>query len=494
MTQAHNYSDEELCYTPATELISLFADGLVTPENVLDAQIRRIVRLDGKVNAVIREHYEEARVQARESLERYRTNTARPLEGITVAVKDDSKVKGWINTNGSIPFARLMDKPATENSPTIDHLLDAGAVLHVQTAIPEFCLHAVTWTRLNGGTVTSTPWNTAYTCGGSSGGSGSALAAGFATLATGSDIGGSIRIPSAFNGVCGFKPPFGRVPSGQTTYSSQGPMARTVEDLALMQNVLCSPHPDDLPSLRPKLKYPLAYPPVDGLKLAVVYPDKEELTDIDDCVRESIEKAIDVFRTQLNCTVDAIPLETMTRKNRTIFARSLFGGPGMTTLMAAAAPHRDLLCRNTRAVLDLAPPGTVGGAEVYNAEELGAKMHREIQKKIFGSGYTAMLVPTLATPFVDAEWEISEDKDHVIINGRKHYGYQWLLTWMFNLLSRYPVVNVPVGLTPNNVPMGMQVVANTYEDLEAFRVASAYYNAAPKLYTEGRMPTFDRNP
>lgn len=494
MTQAIANSDDTLCYTPAAKLIARFTNGDVTPEQVLDAQVRRIERLNGQVNAVIATHYEEARVQARESLKRYRTKSARPLEGITVAVKDDSKVEGWINTNGSIPFARLMNKPATEDSPTVGLLRNAGAVLHVQTAIPEFCLHAVTWTRLNGGTVTSTPWNTAYTSGGSSGGAGSALAAGFTTLATGSDIGGSIRIPSAFNGVCGFKPPFGRVPSGQTTYSSQGPMARTVEDLALMQNVLCATHPHDLPSLRPKLEYPTSYPPVDGLKLAVVYPDKEALTDIDDCVRESMEEAIELFRTRLNCTVDEISLDTMNRENRSIFARSLLGGSGMTTLMAAAAPHRDLLCRNTRSVLDLAPPGTVTGADIYKAEEVGAKMHREIQEKIFGNGYTAMLVPTLATPFVDAEWEISESKDHLIINGDKHYGYQWLLTWMFNLLSRYPVVNVPIGLGPKNIPLGMQVVANTYEDLDAFRVASAYFNAAPKLYTGGRLPTFEHAP
>lgn len=490
-TMDHN---ADLCYASATKLIELFNQGTVTPKDVLLAQIARIGKYNSKdcVNAITVTNFDEALQQAEIATERYRRKEARALEGITVAVKDDCKVKGWVLTLGSIPMVRQAGRPATEDSPHIELLREAGAIFHIQTTVPELCLHAVTWSRLWG--VTSTPWNTAYTSGGSSGGSAAALAAGFTTLATGSDIGGSIRIPSAFNGVCGFKPPFGRVPSGQIPYSATGPLARTMEDLALMQNIIAVPHPHDLPALRPKLDYPQFYEPIEGLKLAVVYPNTETMTDMDTCVRQALDEAVEVFRCRLNCTVDKIDLDLMTAENRKLFARALFAGPGMSFLTKESAAHRDLLCRNTRMDIDAFPPGSVNGIDVYKADELGTRMHSEVQDKIFTRGYTALLMPTTASPYVVANLGASEDVDHVTINGQKRWGFQYLYTWIFNLLSRYPTVNVPMGMAPNNVPLGLQVAANTYADLDAFRVASAYYNATPKLFTEGRMPSFTATP
>ena len=123
------------------------------------------------------------------------------------------------------------------------------------------------------GGVTRNPWNLAYSPGGSSGGSAAALAAGTAVLATGSDIGGSIRIPSGFCGVTGFKPPHGRVPEvpvfNLDHYCHEGPMARSVADCALLQNVIAGPHPSDVVSLRPKLEIPSVLKPVAGMRLAL---------------------------------------------------------------------------------------------------------------------------------------------------------------------------------------------------------------------------------
>jgi Asp-tRNA(Asn)/Glu-tRNA(Gln) amidotransferase A subunit family amidase len=143
--------------------------------------------------------------------------------------------------------------------------------VHARTTTPEFCCAPVTWTKLWG--VTRNPWNLAYSPGGSSGGSAAALAAGTATLATGSDIGGSIRIPSSFCGVTGFKPPYGRVPEvppfNLDHYCHEGPMARSVADCALLENVIAGPHPSDVVSLRPKLEIPFPLEPVAGLRIAL---------------------------------------------------------------------------------------------------------------------------------------------------------------------------------------------------------------------------------
>ena len=135
-------------------------------------------------------------------------------------------------------------------------------MLHIQTTVPEFYLAGTTWTRLWG--ITRNPWNLQYTPGGSSGGSAAALAAGFTTLATGSDMGGSIRMPASQCGLYGFKPPFGRVPTSEVAYETNGPLARGFRDLALMQQVISGLHWKVHSSLRPKLDYPEQFSDVRG--------------------------------------------------------------------------------------------------------------------------------------------------------------------------------------------------------------------------------------
>ena len=156
-------------------------------------------------------------------------------------------------------LARLQGRRSPSvTAASVQRIIDAGGIIHARSATPEFCCAAITESRLWG--VTRNPWNPAYSPGGSSGGSGAALAAGMATLATGSDIGGSIRIPASFCGVVGFKPPYGRVPQmppfNLDHYCHEGPMARTVEDCRLLENVMAGPHPEDIVSLRPKLTIP----------------------------------------------------------------------------------------------------------------------------------------------------------------------------------------------------------------------------------------------
>src|SRR5262249_44760605 len=144
---------------------------------------------------------------------------------------------------------------AAENSAIIDALEAAGAVLHIQTTVPEFYISVSASTYAWG--TTRNPWNLDYSPGGSSSGSGAALAAGFGTLATGSDMGGSIRLPASQCGLYGFKPPFGRVATSDIAYESLGPLARRFDDLARFQNAIVGSSPKVLSSLKPRLEYPL---------------------------------------------------------------------------------------------------------------------------------------------------------------------------------------------------------------------------------------------
>ena len=183
----------------------MFRAKKASPVDLLKAQIERIEALNSKINCITDAHFDEARKEARESEARYRRGEARPLDGITVAIKDEFARPGWRITQGSLIYKDL--PPATENAAIVDLLEAAGAVMPFQTTVPEFYLFLGASTRAWG--TTRNPWNLEYSPGGSSAGSGAALAAGFATLALGSDMGGSIRIPAAQTGGYGFRPPFG---------------------------------------------------------------------------------------------------------------------------------------------------------------------------------------------------------------------------------------------------------------------------------------------
>src|SRR5215467_11831825 len=254
-------------YLSATEALRLFRSGELSPVDLLCAVIDRAAAVESSVNAFAETFYEQALDAARMAEKRYRNRDARPLEGLPVAVKEEAPIAGQRSTQGSLP---LRHEVATVTAVVVQRIIDAGGIVHARTTTPEFCCAPVTWTKLWG--VTRNPWNLAYSPGGSSGGSAAALAAGTAMLATGSDIGGSIRIPSAFCGVTGFKPPHGRVPEvpvfNLDHYCHEGPMARSVADCALLENVIAGPHPSDVVSLRPKLEIPSPLEPAAGLRIA----------------------------------------------------------------------------------------------------------------------------------------------------------------------------------------------------------------------------------
>ena len=208
------------------------------------------------------------RAEAAAATERYaRGEATGALEGLPVVLKEEQPIAGR-----SLRFGSLLTEGyvSPDTHPVAERVLAAGAVVHARTTTPEFSCAAYTHSQLWG--VTRNPWNPDYTPGGSSGGSGAALASGTAYLASGSDIGGSIRIPSSFCGVVGFKAPYGRVPAmppfNLDTYCHDGAMARTVADVALFHNVIQGQHPFDHVSL-PALPIPDDLGDVRGLRVAL---------------------------------------------------------------------------------------------------------------------------------------------------------------------------------------------------------------------------------
>ena len=283
----------------ATEAVAAFKAGTLSPVALMEATLARIDAVNPVLNAFTEIHSKRAFDQARAAEDAYRRGSARPLEGIPVAIKDFHPVAGELTTFGSKAFA---DNRPTHTAPTVARLLDAGAIMHARTTTPEFAYAPITASPLWG--VTRNPWSLDHAPGGSSGGAGAALAAGMTMLADGTDAGGSVRIPAAACHVVGYKPPFGRNPLDRDhpieSLLHYGPMARSVGDAALMQNVMSGAHGDDMCSLREGVELPASYPPIAGWTIG--FSMDLGMFEIDPEVARNTHAAVEVFR-RLGCTI-----------------------------------------------------------------------------------------------------------------------------------------------------------------------------------------------
>jgi amidase len=474
MAAAQASGEEALCYASVDELRTIFRRGRTTPLDVLEAQIRRIEALNPRVNCITDTHFEVARAEARQAAERYARGDARPLEGITVAMKDEFARPGWRITQGSLLFKD--SPPATENAALTDALEAAGAIFPFQTTVPELYLFAGASTRAWG--TTRNPWNLEYSPGGSSAGSGAALAAGFATLATGSDMGGSIRIPASQNGLYGFRPPFGRVASGETAFSTSGPLARSFGDLVHFQNAITGPSEKVMSAMRPALHYPMEYPGIEGWRIAVDWASA--VAECIPSVRAAMQAGLEALR-RAGCVVEEVDCG-FRREQKLTFVRALLA-TSIGTLVEAANARRDLLSPYMAEMLDLAGP--LGPRQVEEGETLLQDLHRQVQRRVFGQGYRVLLMPTMATPLVPADMFQSHAAG---VEPWTATGLASALTWHWNLLNRYPVLDVPLGLAAQGMPTGMQVIGQSFTDLDCFQFGASWARLNPPLFSAERFP------
>ena len=277
----------DLVYLSATEAIELFISKELSPVEFMTAVIKHAEEVEPRINAFSEKLFEQAIQQAQKAEKTYHDSrsTPRPLEGLPIALKDEHFIAGMLASEGSL---LAKDFIAEETHPIVERIMAAGGIVHARTTTPEYSCAGFTHSKVWG--VTRNPWNLEYSPGGSSGGSAAALAAGTTTLATGSDIGGSIRIPASFSGVVGYKPPYGRVPSlppyNLDHYCHDGPLARSVSDCILLENVISGPHPKDIVSLKPGMTLPKEYQDIKGMRIAlsitlgdfIVDPEVEENT------------------------------------------------------------------------------------------------------------------------------------------------------------------------------------------------------------------------
>ena len=463
-------NDDDLCYLSAADALARFRIRSLSPVELLDAIIARAEQTEPVVNALCMRYFDAARIAARQAERAWGDGTARALEGIPVAIKDEALIAGKITTNGSL---LLQDQVATETDVLVQRLQAAGAIFHARTATPEFSMAFVTDSRIWG--TTRNPWNPAITPGGSSGGAGASLAAGSTTLASGSDIAGSIRVPASMNGVVGFKPPYGRVPQNAPynldSYSQEGPLARSVEDCRIMQNIIAGPHPRDPASMSPKLEIPAVLPDIRGWRIG--WSPDLGFQPLECDVRERALASLDWFR-DAGAEVGEVSLgwsgrhcmKTAMIHYSTIMAAQMrrdFGAPG----------QREQLTPYIRHFLDLS--GEVSAANLLAGIDHTNRMHAQLAE-VF-EHCRVLVAPTVATTAIAADFDYS--KDRIRIGGKQVDPILgWVLTYPFNTLGRCPVLNIPAGLAANGVPAGIQIIGRSYDDVSVFAAGAAAERAA----------------
>jgi aspartyl-tRNA(Asn)/glutamyl-tRNA(Gln) amidotransferase subunit A len=460
---------DDLCRWPATDVLAGFRDRRISPVEYLDAILRRCEAAGPAVNAFGDTYFDEARRLAQAAERRYGRGgeAPRPLEGLPVAVKDEADVGGKRTTNGSL---LLVDDVAARSEPMVERLERAGAIIHARSLTPEFSIAFWTASRLWG--ITRNPWNTAFDVGGSSGGSAAALAAGMTPLATGSDIGGSIRVPASCCGVVGYKPAYGRVPQlppfGLDAWCHLGPLARTVADAALIADAITGVDPRDIATLRTGIRLGTPNGDVRGLRIALSL----DLGDwpVTAAVRRAVLDTASALQSA-GAIVEEVPL-TVERALLRTASDAHYAAVFAAYVRDAIAGREGEATEYTRAwVQSLAdPPTPLAGltAEGTITSRVSAVL----------ADHDALICPAMAIPALEAGIDYSERP--VIVDGSPYDSFHDIcLTEVFNPAGRCPVLTIPAGRDEHGVPIGAQIVGRTYDDATVFTIATAVEAAHP---------------
>jgi aspartyl-tRNA(Asn)/glutamyl-tRNA(Gln) amidotransferase subunit A len=466
-------ADDQLHERSARTIADAVRSGSLRARDVLEACLERIERLNPILNAFVFLDPDRARAAA-DAVDAQVAGGADPgpLAGVPLGIKELEQVAGWPDTRASTAYR---DRVGAVTSTMTTRLLAAGAVPVGLTASPEIGHLFNTTSVLHG--PTRNPWNLERTPGGSSGGAGAALAAGLVPLATGSDMGGSIRLPAGWSGVVGVKGTFGRIPRGPGWVGNAdmihyGPLARTVGDAARFLDVASGPHerdPNSLPAPAIPFEHQLGRTDLQGLRVAVV--DDNGLSPSHPGVRDALHDAgasliatiggteatirldlpdiMDGAAALMFCDADPAMADQMAE-----IMGNLFATPGAGPLMETAFAGADLSIEAVHRSNQVRFALTQAMANAFEDADL-------------------ILIPASPLPAIGCEGPLP-----TVVDGRE-VGPQAgaLFTGPFNM-SGHPIVVVPMG-TVDGAPTGMQIVARRHQDGLALAAAAAYERARP---------------
>lgn len=439
----------ELFRLTAREVVRLLRSGEVSPVDLVQASLARIESTDGALNAVPTRCAERALAHAR------RLEGAKPREGrehawlggLPIAVKDLNDVEGVRTTYGSTLFA---DHVPDGSDAMVETLEANGAIVVGKTNTPEFGHGANTFNEVFG--KTRNPWNTAMTCGGSSGGSAVAVATGQTWLATGSDLGCSLRTPAAFCSVVGLRPSPGRVARsrGRLAYDNlwvQGPMARNVGDVALMLDAMAGHHPAD------PISIPIPCEPfVDAMERPVAprrvaySRDLDGLTPVAREVAEICAASMARF-SEIGATVEeACPDLHDARAIFKVLRANQFVGD----LAPIVDANRERVRKEVVWNMDLGKKMTAG--DIADAERRRGQLYQ--RAAAFFEDYDFLVTPAAIVAPFDVDIRALDEVEGVKLDNY----YEWYSIAYAITLTSLPAISLPCGFTKGGLPVGLQIV------------------------------------
>jgi amidase len=439
----------------ATELAAAVRRKTISSRELLDLYLDRIDRLDGKVNAVVTRDVDRARLAAKAADDATARGEARgPLHGLPVTIKDAIATEGIRSTGGAV---ELTDHVPTEDATVVAAIKDAGAIVFGKTNLPRWSGDLQSYNELFG--TTNNPHDPTRGPGGSSGGAAASVAAGFTSFEIGTDIGGSVRIPSHFCGVFGLKPSFGVVPqrgyldhvgggSTDADINVFGPIARSADDLDLLLDVLAGPPPEQRPGWR--LDLPPARPTgAKGLRVALWLDDPACAVDTE--YRSLLEQAASELAAQGADVIDDRPPVDLAEQ------RNLFSSMVVAAMVPSYPPDLEVM----------------GGshAEWLRNEKVRAAARRAWAAWFAETDADVLLCPVTPTPAFPHDHSDDLFSRTLTINGEErpyldNVGWTGLIG-----VAGLPSAVPPIGRTAGGLPVGVQVVAPYLRDRQAIAVA-----------------------
>ena len=468
--------DTSICFLNAVEIAKKIRKGEISAVQTMEAHLAQIERINPQVNAIVTLVPELALEEARKADEKQaKGGNIGPLHGLPIAHKDLVPTKGIRTTFGSLVFQDFIPE---EDALLVERLREGGAIMLGKTNTPEFGAGSQTFNQVFG--VTRNPYDLSKTCGGSSGGAAVSVACRMLPIADGSDLGGSLRNPTNYCNVVGFRPSVGRVPSwpnesGWNSFAVDGPIARTVEDTALMLSVLAGPDsrsPICLPesgsiflkSLERNLK---------GVRIAWS-PDLGGLP-VDSRVTETLEAQRHVFE-DLGCVVeegfpDFSDADEIFKTFRAWFYE---------LKLASLLPEHGEKIKET-VIWNIESGMKLSGPELGRAEVKRTALFHRVRE--FMQDYDFLALPVSQVPPFPVEQEYVSE-----INGLQMGTYlDWMRSCYFISVTGQPAISVPCGFTAEGLPVGLQLVGRPQDDLgvlqlaNAFEKATGFYKTIPDL-------------
>ena len=433
---------------------------------MMERHLKRIEEWNPRINAIVTLLPEQAMEGARAADERLsRGEEVGPLHGLPVAHKDLVPTKGVRTTYGSSVYK---DHVPDADALIVERLRNAGAIMVGKTNTPEFGAGSQTFNKVFGATVN--PYDTTKTCGGSSGGAAAALACGMLPIADGSDVGGSLRNPASFCNVVGMRTSVGRVPSwpGDAAWfplATEGPMARNVDDVALMLSAIAGPDPRSPVSL-PKPGAAFADPPerdFSAVRLAWS-PDFGGIP-VDARVTEVLEKALPVFG-DLGCQIDSAEPDFSGADEVFTTWRAWYYELKYGHLLK---DHRDEL--KDTVVWNIEAGQRLTGPQLGEAEKRRTELYRRMRE--FMETYEFLILPVVQVPPFDVEQPYITE-----INGVEMRNYiEWMKSCYYITATGLPAISVPGGFTAEGLPVGVQIVGRYHDDLGVLQLARTFERA-----------------